>query len=146
MKNVLIIIALLNFLRCTEGPALPDTQSLKQEVLAAENAFASMAATDGVQAAFAHFAADDAVLLRGKRLVKGKTALREYFSKQPFTEVKLNWKPDFVDVAASGEMAYTYGPYTFSAKDSSGQMISDTGYFHTVWKKQAGGQWRFVWD
>lgn len=146
MKHLLIIFAFIALMSCTVEQRLPDIEAVKQEVRTAEKAFASMAAIDGVPAAFAHFAADDAVLLRGKRLVKGKAELREYFSAQPFTEVKLNWKPDFVDVAASGDLAYSYGPYTFSAKDSSGQMISDTGYFHTVWKKQPEGQWRFVWD
>jgi len=146
MKIPGIIITLFTLLSCTVEPRTPDLEAIKQEVRTAEKAFASMAAIDGVPAAFTHFAADDVVMLRGKRLVKGKAELREYFSSQPFSEVKLNWEPDFVDVAASGDLAYTYGSYTFSAKDSSGQVLSDTGYFHTVWKKQPEGHWRFVWD
>lgn len=146
MKHLWIIFAIVGLISCTVETRLPDIEAVRQEIRTAEKAFASMATLDGVPAAFTHFAADDVVLLRGKRLVKGKAELREYFSAQPFTDVKLNWEPSFVDVAASGDLAYTYGPYTFSAKDSSGQILSDSGYFHTVWKKQPEGQWRFVWD
>jgi hypothetical protein len=43
-------------------------------------------------------------------------------------------------------MAYTYGQHTFEATDDSGGIIEDTGIFHTVWKRQPDGQWRYVWD
>ena len=59
---------------------------------------------------------------------------------------KLIWKPDFVDVSASGDLAYTYGAYTYSYKDSTGAIVEQGGIFHTVWKRQADGGWRFVWD
>ncbi len=31
-------------------------------------------------------------------------------------------------------------------KDSIGNDIDNKGVFHTVWKRQADGEWRFVWD
>ena len=58
----------------------------------------------------------------------------------------LKWKPDFVDVAASGDLGYTYGHYTYSYIDSTGKAAEDKGIFHTVWKRQPDGNWRFVWD
>lgn len=105
-----------------------------------------MAASDGVPAAFQHFAADDVVMHRRKQLIRGKEGMKQYYATQTLQDVKLAWEPSFVDVAACGDMAYTYGPFTFSARDTSGQMITDTGYFHTVWKKQPSGEWKFVWD
>ncbi|MCB9249994.1 MAG: hypothetical protein H6613_16335 [Ignavibacteriales bacterium] len=34
-----------------------------------------------------------------------------------------------------GDLAYTYGHYTFSATNPTGENISAKGIFHTVWKK-----------
>jgi ketosteroid isomerase-like protein len=60
--------------------------------------------------------------------------------------VSLKWTPDFIDVAASCDLGYTYGKYTFAVTDSTGKVNESRGYFHTVWKKQKDGNWRFVWD
>ena len=60
--------------------------------------------------------------------------------------VQLTWKADFVDVSASGDLGYTYGEYTYTYKDEAGNTLSEKGIFHTVWKRQKNGDWRFVWD
>jgi len=117
-----------------------------KEIEEAEAAFAQMVADSGVAAGFMHFAANDAVMLRNENLVKGKEAFQEYFSHSTLTNVQLAWQPDFVDAAESGELGYTYGTYTFSATDTAGKELSSQGIFHSVWRKQADGQWRFVWD
>jgi len=60
--------------------------------------------------------------------------------------IKLDWTPDFVDVSESEDMAYSYGGYSFSALSSKGDTINSSGIFHTVWKKQLDGSWKYVWD
>jgi len=119
----------------------------KAEIVEAERQFAKMAAEEGVSEAFLAFAADEAVLMRGNKVIEGKDAIRARFVNSPFDPTaKLEWKPDFVDVAASGDLGYTYGPYTYTATDSLGNESKSTGIFHTVWKRQADGNWKFVWD
>jgi len=103
---------------------------------------------EGIPKAFLTFAADDAVLMRNNELISGKQDLSLYFANQaeaPENE-KLSWEPDFVDVSASGDLAYTYGQFTYSYTDSLGSAVESTGVFHTVWKRQSDGSWRFVWD
>ena len=51
-----------------------------------------------------------------------------------------------MDVSESGDLAYTYGKYTFSAFDSNAKKIEAKGIFHTVWKRQEDGSWKFVYD
>jgi ketosteroid isomerase-like protein len=58
--------------------------------------------------------------------------------------VELQWTPDFAD--APGDLGYTYGQFVFSEKDSTGKMNVTKKSFHTVWKKQKDGTWKFVWD
>ncbi len=130
----------------TTVSAEPQRETWRREVRDAESAFAAMVRERGTGEAFLHFAAADAVLNRNDRLIKGKPAIREYFAGQTLREVKLEWRPEFVDVSASGDLAYTYGPYTFSAKDAEGKPVAAEGIFHTVWKRQPDGVWKFVWD
>ncbi|MCX6240170.1 MAG: hypothetical protein NTY07_21955, partial [Bacteroidia bacterium] len=76
---------------------------------------------------------------------KGKEAIRKQYASFP-RKAKLDWAPDFADVSASGDLGYTYGKYTLTSTDSIGNITQSGGIFHTVWKRQPDGQWRFVWD
>ena len=120
----------------------------KAEIVETEKNFAIMAGEKGIAEAFMAYAADDAVVMRSNKLVIGKDSLSRYFENQPSPQKNelLSWKPDFVDVSASGDLAYTYGQFTYSFTDSSGATVENKGVFHTVWKRQADGSWRFVWD
>ena len=105
-----------------------------------------MAKAEGIQKAFIYFAADSAVILRGKLLIKGKNAIGEHYRSVPAKGVILEWAADFAEVSASGDLGYTYGKYTYTSVDSLGHSNASAGIFHTVWKHQENGQWRFVWD
>lgn len=122
-------------------------EKFKKEIVAAESAFAQMAKEKGLQEAFLLFAADSAVVHRGDVIHKGKEAIRQlYGDPNGLQNVTLEWVPDFVDVSTSGDLGYTYGKYKFSGKDSFGKEVESTGIFHTVWKRQPDGNWKFVWD
>ncbi|MEM8895683.1 MAG: nuclear transport factor 2 family protein, partial [Bacteroidota bacterium] len=107
-------------------------------------AFAQMASEEGLGPAFEYFAAPDGVINRRRTVIQGKSAIRQYYDEQPDDGATLEWSPSFVDVAASGDLAYTYGPYTFTYPDSLGNPIESKGIFHTVWRLQPDGTWRFV--
>ncbi len=120
----------------------------KEEIIKTEAEFCNTAEKQGLQKAFLKFSSEDAVLLRDNKLVKGKKAIADIYQNYDAVKdnIKLIWEPDFVDVSSSGDMAYTYGKYIFTSSDSSGKIVADTGIFHTVWKRQENGEWRFVWD
>lgn len=145
MLKKLPFIALLTFIYCS-NPKPMDRSVWIEEIHQAERAFNEMAAEQGVQAAFLAFAADSAAINRNNRIFKGKAAIREYFEQQTLQNVRLSWEPEFIDVSEDGTMGYTYGPYTFSARDTSGRVLESTGIFHTVWKRQSNGSWKYVYD
>ena len=123
------------------------TEQYKNEIVAAEKAFAKLVKEKGIKEGFLSFAADSAVVRRGEELHIGKEALNLLYSRpSKLKDVVLEWTPDFVDVAASGDLGYTYGKYYFSGTDSLGNTIEERGIFHTVWKRQQDGSWKFVWD
>jgi ketosteroid isomerase-like protein len=43
-------------------------------------------------------------------------------------------------------MAYTYGKYLWKVKDTTGKIQEFKGVFHTVWKRQSDGSWKYGWD
>jgi ketosteroid isomerase-like protein len=145
MKRLLPIILLLSplFFACQSQEE--NMELWKQEIVDTEKAFADMAQKEGIPEAFLAFAAEDAVLMRNNTLVIGKEALKKSFQGSP-ENVSLSWKPDFVDVGTSGDLGYTYGKFVYTLTDSLGKENVMEGVFHTVWKRQADGSWKFVWD
>jgi ketosteroid isomerase-like protein len=121
-----------------------NTEKEKSDIISTESAFAKMAAQEGIAAAFHVYAADSAVISRGGKLIHGREAIRDYYLKNIFPGTTLQWEPDFVDV--SGDIGYTWGKYTLAVPDSTGRLTVTHGIFHTVWKRQSDGSWRFVWD
>ena len=150
MKNLLqiLFIALFVLPACTTNKKVESTEKWKKEIVATELAFAEMAQKEGIPTAFQTYAANDVAVLRNKNLIIGKEAMTQFYQKKGSDSGKesLNWKPDFVDVSSSGDLGYTYGKYTYSITDSLGKTQEYNGVFHTVWKRQSDGKWKFVWD
>lgn len=148
--NRLILTSLLLILivvSCKTKTSMADKEKYKQEIIQAERDFAQMVKEQGMQAGFTFFADSNAVIRRGNEtLIKGKKEIEENYGNPRYKDVVLEWEADFVDVAQSGDLGYTYGHYNFEAKDSTGNPIKATGTFHTVWKRQSDGSWKYVWD
>ncbi len=138
MKNWCVLLLML-LSSCSTKTT--NNEKSKDEVKQAEKDFSQMAQEKGIAAAFYAFADDSAVIKRGAKIFKGKEAIRDFYSNQ---QGELQWSPDFADV--SDDLGYTYGHFVFSDKDSTGKVNETKGYFHTVWKKQKDGTWKFVWD
>ena len=147
-KMRLLVLLVLVLFSCSVETEKDSVEKWKQEIMEAEKDFALMADEEGISRAFLTYAAEDAVLMRNNKLVIGRQNLSILFENQTSKpkDEKLIWQPDFVDVSTSGDMAYTYGQYIYSYTDSTGTSVENTGVFHTVWKRQADGSWRFVWD
>jgi ketosteroid isomerase-like protein len=142
-----IIFILLLLIACTAS-AQPPRQTAITAINAAEKAFNDMATAKGIQAAFVYFAADSAIIKRGNdSLVYGRAAISHFYSNAFYKQAAVTWAPNFTDASASGDLGYTIGKYEWVVKDSIGNIKEkSTGIFHTVWKKQADGSWKYVWD
>jgi ketosteroid isomerase-like protein len=148
MKKLLVLFPVIGILVTCHSSIKKNRSPLssKEEIVQTERSFEKMAADSGLPAAFSHYAADSGLILRRDTLIMGKIAIKKYYMGWSVSEVSLKWSPDFVDVSSSGDLGYTYGHYTISFKDSTGTIIRNRGIFHTVWRKQQDGSWRFVWD
>ena len=148
MKKLTSLLLITALLSCSveEKKQTQTREQVIQEIYDMEQAFNDMLASEGQGKAFAHFVAPNGGINRGDKMIIGKDSILAYYSKSTLTDVKLTWKPDFVDVSDDFTMAYTWGPYQFSGLRPNGEAIESTGMFHTVWKKQADGSWRYVYD
>jgi ketosteroid isomerase-like protein len=146
-KHTVTLFAILILIIGCQNSSTKGNEEWKSEILQAEKAFSALSKEKGVQAAFEAFADDEVVLLRGDKLINGLANMSAYFenSKGP-NKVSLTWEPTFVDVSESGDLGYTYGNYLYISTDSLGVSSESTGIFHTVWKSQSDGTWKFVWD
>ena len=110
----------------------------KQEIIETEKAFAKMADEAGIEKAFLEFADEHAVLNRNNSIIKGHKSILAHFKNNETTNVNLDWSPDFVDVASSGDLGYTYGNYTYSTVDSA-VLRKVRGYFIQCGKSKKMG-------
>lgn len=132
---------------CTGAEPNKDPETLKKEIVQMERSFRDDLQTKGVAYAFYTYAAPDAVIKReNDTLIKGREAIKLYYSKPEYLQATANWEADFTDVSADGTLAYTYGKYSWTGKDTAGKEFNYSGVFHTIWKKQPDGSWKYVWD
>jgi ketosteroid isomerase-like protein len=51
-----------------------------------------------------------------------------------------------IDVAKSGDLAYSLGTWQLKGKNPKGEDVTQSGKYITVWKKQQDGRWKVVAD
>lgn len=110
----------------TDHPATP--------IEAAERAFAADGLTYGIRGSFLRHMADDAIMF-----APGPVSARALYGERPATsEPKLEWWPQHVAIARSGDLGLSVGPAQVNGKRS--------GYYSTIWRKGAGGEWKWIYD
>jgi ketosteroid isomerase-like protein len=135
------------FCGCFVNGQAQDVKVLKEEILKTEKEFNEAAKTKGIAEAFYYYADENAVIKRqNDTLIRGKESIKQYYQNPKYRNTEVTWSPDFVDVSSDGTMGYTYGKFTWKMKDEKGKTTTYTGIFHTVWKRQGNGLWRYVWD
>ncbi len=93
-----------------------------------------------MRAAFLAWLAPEATLYRD-----GPVNGPAFVAANPDPPIVLDWRPVFVEVAASGDLGLSTGPWTLtSRKDPS--VPPRHGQFVSIWKRVAGGPWRVQVD
>ena len=126
----------------------PNAAKMEQQILAQEERWNQAYAKRDGEALAGFFAEDAAMASPGEELVRGKASIREAteaFAKDP--NLNVSFRANRVQVAQSGDLAYTRGQFMLTSTDpSTNQPQSSRGYYLTVWQKQADGSWKAVED
>jgi len=138
MKRSLILGACVLILAgCgKEDPMADNVRTLVE----AERGFARNAIAIGMQKAFLNALADDGVVFR-PHAVNGK----EWYRDRPDPDAVLVWAPERAEVAESGDLGYTTGPWEFRRGGAGGEILA-TGRYVSVWKRGPDGVWRLAAD
>jgi ketosteroid isomerase-like protein len=107
-----------------------------EPVIAAERASAADAADHGWAAAFRRAAAPDAITLSPDP-VNAHEQLAQF---QGDGETTLDWRPAYAGIARSGDFGFTTGPFQFRGREGI------VGHYFTVWRRQADGGWKWIFD
>jgi ketosteroid isomerase-like protein len=143
---LILTIVFVSVMGCARQSGKSQTE-LKDEIVKTEKEFAEAAKNLGIQEAFYSFSDENAVIRRGNdSLISGRENIRNFYQNPRFNKIKLDWKPDYTAVSEDGSLGWTYGKYSVTSVDSAGLPVVNSGIFHTVWKKQKDGSWKFVWD
>jgi ketosteroid isomerase-like protein len=146
MKRTIIFLTCMILSALSLAAQTVDRAAALKEAVETERSFSKTAELKGIRDSFLAFVADDGILFR-PTAVNGKKWLLDH-PTPPSTSGKrplLSWQPIFADVAGSGEMAYTTGPWQFR-QDIKDEKPVAFGHFITVWKKQADNSWKFAID
>ncbi|HSI90703.1 MAG TPA: DUF4440 domain-containing protein [Adhaeribacter sp.] len=156
MKNIFLRSRLLVLVFCaafwlnsctgTSRLASPqNTGETSEAVLQADRAFSKMSEDKGMNTAFIAYAAQNAVLLRpNSQPISGRDNIRMYMERTTDADTRLTWSPETAVIAASGELAYTYGTYLRESRDIDGKVVTSGGTYVSVWQKDERGFWKFV--
>jgi len=111
-----------------------------------EEAFSKLSEDKGFHTALKSYMASDATkLVEGHYPIVGSDSIAKILVSRPDTGVIMTWKPRKADIAASGDLGYTWGDWMFRPKHAK---AGDTAYgnYFTIWKRQGDGSWKWVLD
>jgi ketosteroid isomerase-like protein len=115
------------------------TASDFDDMVAAERAFAADAVARTTREAFLAALAPDAVVFD-----PGPAEGQRVWTARAPNKHRLEWAPAMAELSAGGDLGYIVGPWRFTPEGAAAPAA--TGWFVTVWKKQADGRWRVLVD
>lgn len=150
MKKLSYVLLLTLLAACgSKDQTATETKADPKVLMDLDMEFSKMSAEKGIKEAFLFYAADSAIKLRNKDFpVIGKDALKKMYDEEVDpANTSLTWTPVKAEIAASGDLGYTWGNWKMRIDDSaSTDTRSFYGNYLTVWKKQKDGVWKFVID
>ena len=123
-----------------------DVEKEKAVIAKTEADFEKARAEHGLEGWMSFFADDAADFVRGGPFTFTKSEMQKRLEKSFDPADKLTWKPVRIDVAASGDLAYSVGTWRLEGKNPAGEEVVQTGKYMTAWRKQKDGSWKVVAD
>ena len=129
---------------CCQEEAM-DLNAAKESLMQADRDFSTLSIEKGMYEAFDTYMDDSATIYReGQHPFIGREAIRPLFPKEGGGT--LEWEPFKAEVAESDDLGYTLGKWTYTATGKDGSESKSYGYYVSIWKKQADGSWKYVFD
>jgi uncharacterized protein (TIGR02246 family) len=134
----------------TNRNAAPNTDTRATDEAALrklDDEWSKAAGAKDLEKTISYYSDDTLIMPSNSPALQGKDAARAMW-KAMFAVPGFGggWKATRVEVAKSGDLGWTTGPYEITEIDASGKPMTDKGKYLAVWKKQADGSWKCVAD
>jgi len=127
--------SLIALLLAASGAALARPAAGAGDIAAAERSFAAMARAQGLGPAFTFWSAEDAVIF-----TPGPASAKATYAAPGYRlDGHLDWWPAYVGIARSGDLGFSTGPFDYERGKAH-------GWYFSVWRREAGGNWRWLLD
>jgi uncharacterized protein (TIGR02246 family) len=134
---------------CGKQAAAPaDAASVKAALKADEKNWMEEFKNGNLEALAGHYADDATFVTSAGPPANGSTEIRRFYANGLTDKnFKISIASDKVDVAASGDLAYSRGHFDEQYTDpKTGKVMSDSGSFVSIYRKQDDGSWKMVED
>jgi len=139
------LIAIISIALFSSCGLKTDIVKEKQAIIAADKTFSSLSEKNGVHKAFIQTIDSSCILLRANhKPIVGTNAIIELYKKGDDSQYSLVWTPLSAEVAASGDMGFTFGTYELNFKKENTK--PQKGTYVSIWKKNPDGKWKLWLD
>jgi len=129
------------------APSHPDAEAVRASLIAADEAFAAATAAQGLEGWMAAFDSTAIQMEPDQPFSPGipsiRAAMAPAFADSTF---RLTWQPTMAFASAGGDLGYTLGTWQSRYYNAEGKGQVTTGKYVTIWRKQADGSWKVVFD
>jgi ketosteroid isomerase-like protein len=143
MKSLPLLTLMILLAACQQSAIKPqtDNSALARSLLEADQAFAALFEASDPKTAFAEYLAPDAIMIpRSGEPRPGYAQAVASFGDNPGFE--LLWQPQMAEVAAAGDMGWTWGRYQVRVENAQ----VSSGKYVNIWKMQPDGRWKVRLD
>jgi uncharacterized protein (TIGR02246 family) len=125
-----------------------DAASVEAALKADQKAWLDAFKNRDLEALARHYAGDAVFASSAGPPASGSTEIRRIYANWLTDKnIKITLDSDKIDVAASGDLAYSRGHFSEHYTDpKTGKVMTDSGAFLSVYKKQDDGSWKMVED
>jgi ketosteroid isomerase-like protein len=137
-------IALLS-IALVGAAAAAEPSAIEQTLRDLDDQWSKAAGAKDVDKTVSYYSEDAVVMPPNAPSATTKEAIPKIW-KDLLTDANISWKTKKVEVAQSGDLAFSSGTYEVTLNDPTGTPVNDRGKYLEVWKKQSDGSWKCVAD
>ena len=133
---------------CSKAANSSGSADVTQAIKADEKKWNADFKSKDLEGLLSHYSDDAYFIAPGVKPASGSTEIRKAYAEGTSDpNFAISFASDKIDVAGSGDMAYARGHFTEKYTDPKTQKVmTDSGSYVTVYKKQPDGSWKAVED
>jgi ketosteroid isomerase-like protein len=143
MKNQILLLLLFLIVTPVAKGQTTNAKTEQEKLINADKAWSLAAKTNDMEKLWSFWEDEATILMSTDMTIKGIDQIKQFTTqarKDPNFEI--SWEVLGAEVSENADMGYTYGIGRVQRTNSTGELITMTKPYLTVWKKQSDGTWK----